>query len=91
MDRVGFVPVGGDLQDGRPAEPAVGEEQFFTKTALAARHNHGRGDAGEVSKKLMLCAKERERNQRRTAGLDGNQKLAGNVVAEPRRAHLRNR
>ena len=79
------------MQDGRPAQPAMRKEQFFAKAVLAAGHDHRRGNACEVGEKRMLRAGERQRNKRRTAGLDGNRKLAGNVVAEPCRAHLWNR
>ncbi len=74
-----------------PLSPRCVKSIFSAKAALAAGHNHRRGNAGQASEMRMLRAGERERNQRRAAGLDGNRKLAGNVVAEPRRAHLRNR
>ena len=67
------------------------EEHSFLEAALAVRHNYRRGDAGKASEMLMIRTRERERNERRTAGLDGNRKPAGNVVAEPGGAHLWNR
>ena len=67
------------------------EEHFFSKAALAEARNHQRGNSGQIREVRMLRARERERNQRRAASFDGNAKLAGNVVAEPRGADLRNR
>ncbi len=90
-DRLGQFPVGRDLQDGRSAQAAMREEHFFPKAALAAAHDHWRGNSGQVGEMRVLRAREGKRNQRRTAGFEVNAKLAGDIVAEPCSADLRNR
>src|SRR3984957_14114005 len=80
VDRLGLVPIGRDLQDGWPAKPAMREQHFFAKALLAAGRDYRRGNACEASELRKFRAADRERNQRWTAWLSGNRKLAGDVV-----------
>src|SRR5208337_5608679 len=82
-DRLRLFPVRRDLQDRRSAQAAMREEQLFPKAALAAACNYRRGDSGQIGEMRMLRTGEREWNQRRAAGFNGNAKLPGNVVAKP--------
>ena len=87
-DRFRFVPIRRDLQDGRAAEAAMREEHLLAEGAFAASNRYCCGDAGEIGEAVVLCTGKSERDKRRSARLNGNLKLAGDVVAESCCAHF---
>ena len=74
-----WLPVGGDLQDGRAAEAAMREEQFFAeRLAACGGENVGR-DAGEIAETGAILRREGERHEGRAALLDVQAELAGDA------------
>ena len=83
LDRVAFFPVGRDLQDGRAAEAAVGDQQFFDEAGFGGWSVDADqcGEAGELGPGGFFTGEEKR--DQGWAGFDDSQaELAGEVVAE---------
>jgi hypothetical protein len=101
-DRLVRSPVGRDLENGGAAESAMGDEELLAEgwmSRAARTRDLGRcggdddfgGDAGEVAPAGDVFRGEGEGNERGARLDDGDAELAGEVVAEVGRAHLRDR
>jgi len=88
MDGLAFFPVGGDLENRRAAEAAMGEEHFFAEGVFVGRGDDFGGDAGKFGVAVVVGAIEDERNEGGARGDDFVAELAGQVVAEGSGAHF---
>jgi hypothetical protein len=88
MDGLGFVPVGGDLQDGGTAETAMGKEHFFAKGIFSGSGDDFGGDPRQLGIAMMIGGVENERDQSGARGDNLVAELASEVVAEGRGAHF---
>ena len=84
------LPIGGDLKDGGPAEPAMGEEHLLAKARLSLGGDDLGREAGEVRVTRAVFRLPDERNQRGAAGLDREPELCSDAICEIGSAHLWN-
>ena len=70
MDGLGFIPVGGDLEDGGAAETAMGEEHFFAEGIFPGGGDDFGGDSGQFGIAMMIGAIENERDESGARGND---------------------
>jgi len=80
------LPIRGDLEDGRAAEAAMGDEHAFGEAwsgrIVGESGNDFGGDAGEVAVVFAVGGGERERDEGGARGDDVQPELAGEIVAE---------
>jgi hypothetical protein len=88
MDGLGFVPVGGDLQDGGTAETAMGEEHFFAEGIFSGSGDDFGGEPRQLGIAMMIGGIENERDQSGARGNNLVAELASEVVAEGGGAHF---
>ena len=88
---VARLPIGGDLQDRRAAETAMGDQQIGTEAGPVAAAFDRQGHAAEVLQALVMLAAEGQRNESGAHRQYSMAELAGQVVAEAGRAHARYR
>jgi hypothetical protein len=93
--RLAGLPVAGDLQHGRSAEAAVGEQQVFVEAAgrlaAAGGHLHRQRCTGQWHERCPQAGIESERHQGRACRHDGMAELPGQTVADVGGADLRDR
>src|SRR5688572_11959759 len=53
----------GDLQNGRPAQATMGEENIFPEARSVEAHGRIHGEAAQLSERLLLRWAERQRHQ----------------------------
>jgi hypothetical protein len=87
-NRLAFLPIGGDLENGGSTEAAMGEEHFFAEPSFAGAGDDFGGDSGELGIALIIGSMEDERDERGTRGNNFVTELAGEVVAERGGAHF---
>ena len=92
LDGLAGLPVGGDLEDGRSAEAAMGDEHFFAEGGFAFA-GAGGGDyfsaeAGEVAPAVAIVWVEDEGDECGAGFCDAEAELPGDLVAEVGCAHL---
>ena len=91
----GLLPVGGNLQDRRPGQSAVGEQHRLAE--VRGRRSPGAGGdgvergAGKVAETLDPFGSAGQRHQGRLRRYDGETELLGDAVAEGAGADLGNR
>jgi hypothetical protein len=88
VDGLGFFPVGGDLENGRTAETAMGEKHFFTEGILSGGGDYFGGDSGQLGIAMMIGGIENERHESGARGNDFVAELASEVVAKGGGAHF---
>ena len=87
------LPVGRDLQHGRPAQAAMGEEKLLRERRASPSHlrRARRGNAAQRAAKIELRAAEGERHQTRADRQHVQPELPRDPVGEIGRAQLRQR
>ena len=88
MDGLRFFPVGGDLENGRTAETAMGEKHFFAEGILSGGGDDLGGDSDQLGIAMMIGAIENERDESGARRNDFVAELASEVIAEGRGAHF---
>src|SRR5262245_11235394 len=81
-DRLTGFPVGGDLQNGRPAKAAMREQDILPKRRSPAPHVSLERNTAEIRKRGV----QRQRNQGWTNFCQAQPKLPSRPIAEVRRA-----
>ena len=90
-DRVARAPVGGNLQDRRTAEAAMGEQQRFVEAYLAEPCGDVERNAGKTFERRQHAGVEGQRHEPGARRNNGETELASNVVTEAGRPHFRDR
>ncbi len=64
VDLLPRQPEGGDLQDGRAGEAAMGEQHGLLETgAILGGHRHRQADPGQIGEGLFICLMQGEGHQ----------------------------
>ena len=87
-DGLTFRPIRRNLQNGRAAKSAVGEEHFFAEFFLAKGNDDVGGNSCQFAAALAIGGMKDERNERGARRDNFQAELAGEVVAERGGAHL---
>ncbi len=90
-DVAALAPIRRYLQDRRPAQAAVGEQQRFVETRLAAAHDGFDRNARHILESRQQRRIECQGHQRRARRHHLQAELLGNPVSESTRPHFRNR
>src|ERR1039457_4380103 len=64
LDRLLFIPVRGDLQDGRATQPAVRDQHFFPERLMAGGSNDFRGESRQIAIFRAVFGSQNEWNER---------------------------
>ena len=86
LQRFAIFPVGRNLQNGRTAQSAMGEEHFFAEGLMIRRGCHGRGNAREIAIEPVLSFGKHERHEGRPGRYNLESELTGELVAQRSRA-----
>ena len=90
-DRVALVPIRRNLQDRRPAQPAVGDQHLFPESLMIRGNDDFRGDACQIAILLAIAGSQHERHKCGSRGLDLQPKLPCEVISQRSRSQFWNR
>ncbi len=90
-DRLLLAPIGGNLQDRRSRQAAVGEQQCFIKGHLAAGDARIRRHAGDLAEACQHVLAKSQRHQCGARFRHGEAEPFRDLIAQSARAHLRDR
>src|SRR5688572_21626430 len=90
-DRLLLLPVGRNLENGRPAHAPVRDQDVFTKLPAPAFNDRVERDAAQPAEEFLILRVECEGNKRRSELCEGEPELPRYFVTEVGRPDLGNR
>src|ERR1700733_15343954 len=77
------------MQDGRPAQPAMSNQQLLAELLSIACGGYVGGHSSEIAKVRAVFTRKHQRHQSRPWIANGNSELPRQIVAEGSRTNLR--